>query len=167
MAEFGCIKSMSGNSLAASSVKIAGKTNIQGMTHLNGGVKLPVVTLTAARVVVAADSGTTFICSGAAGKAITLPSVASAGRGFNCKFIVGQAFATTDWIITATAAIMVGGINELEVDTSDDGPSTVGGTTINIELGAETIGDYVEFLCDGTKFYINGQSKLDGAFTLA
>jgi hypothetical protein len=167
MGELGCQENVQFNTVTASRVRVHGKAEVQGMSELNGGVKLPVETLTAARVVTAADSGTTFICSGAAGKAITLPSVADAGAGFNCKFIVGQAFATTDWVITATAAIMVGGINELEVDTSDDGPSTVAGTTINIELGAETIGDYVEFLCDGTKFFINGQSKLDGAFTLA
>ena len=142
-------------------------TAVESVTVGQKGSLVPVETLTAARVVVNADSGTTFICSGSAGKAITLPAVADVTAGWNCKFIVGQAFATTDWIITATAAIMVGGINELEVDTSDDGPSTVAGTTINIELGAETIGDFVEFVCDGTKFYINGQSKLDGAFTLA
>jgi len=142
-------------------------TSVGTITLSAVGQVTPVETLTAARVVLAADSGTTFICSGGAGKAITLPAVADVPIGWNCKFIVGQAFATTDWIITATAAIMVGGINELEVDTSDDGPVTVAGTTINIELGAETIGDYVDFVCDGTKFFIRGQSKLDGAFTLA
>ena len=142
-------------------------TAIESVTLGQKGSLTPIEVLTAARVVANADSGTTFICSGGAGKAITLPAVADVTAGWNCKFIVGQAFATTDWIITATAAIMVGGINELEVDTSDDGPSTVAGTTINIELGAETIGDFVEFVCDGTKFYINGQTKLDGGMTLA
>ena len=62
---------------------------------------------------------------------------------------------------------MVGGMNELEVDTDDDGPSTVAGTTINIELGAETIGDYIDMVVADGKIYINGQSKLDGAFTIA
>jgi len=142
-------------------------TAIESVTLGQKGSLTPIEVLTAARVVANADSGTTFICSGAAGKAITLPAVADVTAGWNCKFIVGQAFATTDWIITATAAIMVGGINELEVDTSDDGPSTVAGTTINIELGAETIGDYVDFVVADGKMYINGQSKLDGAFTLA
>ena len=123
--------------------------------------------LTAAYVVLPSDSGKVFTLNAAAGAAITLPSVADAQEGWNCRFIVGTAFDTTDWIITATAAIMVGGINELEVDTSDDGPVTVAGTTINIELGAETIGDYVDFVVADGKMYINGQSKLDGAFTLA
>ena len=128
------------------------------------GSLVPIETLTAARVVVNADSGTTFICSGAAGKAITLPAVADVTAGWNCRFIVGQAFATTDWIITATAAIMVGGVNEL---TDSVGPSTIAGTTINIELGAETIGDYIDFVCDGTKMYFRAQTKLDGGMTPA
>ena len=123
--------------------------------------------LTGAYTVLPSDSGKVFTLNAAAGAAITLPSVADAQEGWNCRFIVGTAFDTTDWIITATAAIMVGGINELEVDTADDGPSTVAGTTINIELGAETIGDYVDFVVADGKMYINGQSKLDGAFTLA
>jgi len=123
--------------------------------------------LTAAYVVLPSDSGKVFTLNAAAGAAITLPSVADAQEGWNCRFIVGTAFATTDWIITATAAIMVGGINELEVDTADDGPSSVGGTTINIELGAETIGDYVDFVVADGKMYINGQTKLDGGMTIA
>tara|TARA_R110002012_G_scaffold76790_1_gene194155 strand:+ start:261 stop:674 length:414 start_codon:yes stop_codon:yes gene_type:complete len=123
--------------------------------------------LTGAYTVLASDSNKTFILNAAAGAAITLPSVASMGEGWNCRFIIGTAFATSDWVITATAAILVGGINELEVDTSDDGPSTVAGTTITLELGAETIGDYVDLVCDGTKIFFRGQSKLDGCVTLA
>ena len=123
--------------------------------------------LTGAYVVLPSDSGKVFTLNASAGAAITLPSVADAQEGWNCRFIVGTAFDTTDWIITATAAIMVGGINELEVDTSDDGPVTVAGTTINIELGAETIGDYVDFVVADGKMYINGQTKLDGGMTLA
>ena len=97
--------------------------------------------LTGAYVVLPSDSGKVFTLNAAAGAGITLPSVADAQEGWNCRFIVGTAFATTDWIITATAAVMVGGMNELEVDT-----------------------DMV--VADG-KIYINGQSKLDGAFTIA
>ena len=139
-------------------------TAVESVTLGQKGSLVPIETLTAARVVVNADSGTTFICSGGAGKAITLPAVADVTAGWNCRFIVGQAFATTDWIITATAAIMVGGVNEL---TDSVGPSTIAGTTINIELGAETIGDYIDFVCDGTKMYFRAQTKLDGGMTPA
>ena len=126
-----------------------------------------VVDVAAAKVLKASDSGSVFNINQASAYEITLPSVADAQEGWNCRFIVGTAFATTDWIITATAAIMVGGMNELEVDTNDDGPSTVAGTTINIELGAETIGDYIDMVVADGKIYISGQSKLDGAFTIA
>jgi hypothetical protein len=130
-------------------------------------VRKNVHSLTAAYVVLPSDSGKVFTLNAAAGANITLPSVADAQEGWNCRFIVGTAFATTDWIITATAAVMVGGMNELEVDTNDDGPSTVAGTTINLELAAETIGDYIDMVVADGKIYISGQSKLDGAFTIA
>ena len=130
-------------------------------------VRKNVQSLTADYQALASDSNKVFMLNAAAGLTLTLPAVADAQEGFNCRFIVGTAFATTDWIITATAAVMVGGMNELEVDTSDDGPSTVAGTTINIELGAETIGDYIDMVVADGKIYISGQSKLDGAYTIA
>ena len=123
--------------------------------------------LTAAYTVLASDSNKEFILDASAGVAITLPSAADMGEGWNCRFIVGTAFDTSNYVITATAAVMKGGINELEVDTSDDGPSTVGGTTLDIVHSLETIGDYVEMMCDGTTIFINGQTKLDGGIVLA
>ena len=130
-------------------------------------VRKNVHSLTGAYTVLPSDSGKVFTLNAAAGAGITLPSVADAQEGWNCRFIVGTAFATTDWIITATAAIMVGGMNELEVDDTEDGPSTVAGTTINIELGAETIGDYIDMVVADGKIYISGQSKNDGTYTIA
>ena len=123
--------------------------------------------LTAAYTVLASDSGKDFILDAAAGVAITLPSAANMGNGWNCRFIVGTAFATTNWQITATAAVIKGGINELETDDTQDGPSTVGGTTIDFVHSLETLGDYVDLECDGTSIFMRGQSKLDGSILLA
>ena len=123
--------------------------------------------LTAAYTVLATDSGKDFILDAAAGVAITLPSAANMGNGWNCRFLVGTAFDTSNWQITATAAVMKGGINELEIDTSDDQPSTVGGTTIDFVHSLETIGDYVDVMCDGTTIFFRGQAKLDGGILLA
>ena len=124
--------------------------------------------LTGAYTVLPTDSGKVFVLNAAVGYAITLPSVADMGEGWNCKFITGLAFDTSDWIITATAAIMAGGINELEVDTSDDGPYTAAGTTVTIGFdGEESIGDYINLTCDGTKIWIDGQTKLDVGMVLA
>ena len=123
--------------------------------------------LTAAYTVLASDSGKTFVLNAAAGVAITLPSAADMGEGWNCRFIVGTAFSSSNWQMTATAAVMKGGINELETDTADDGPSTVGGTTIDFVHSLETIGDYVDVMCDGTTIFFRGQAKLDGGILLA
>ena len=153
MAEVGCLKDGDFQNL-----QIEGTTVFNGATHL----KIPVESLTAARAITAADSGTTFILDAAGGAGITLPSVANAGDGFNCKFIVGTAFSTTDWTITATAAIMVGGINELAVTTGNDGPSTTGHAILTLAASGETIGDYVDIICAGTKMFVSGQSKGDG-----
>ena len=123
--------------------------------------------LTAAYTVLASDSGKDFILDASAGVAITLPSAANMGNGWNCRFLVGTAFDTSNWQITATAAVIKGGINELETDDTQDGPSTVGGTTIDFVHSLETIGDYVDLECDGTTIFIKGQTKLDGGVVLA
>ena len=123
--------------------------------------------LTAAYVVIPSDSSKTFVLNAAAGVAITLPAVADMGEGWNCRFIVGTAFDTSNWQITATDAIMKGGINELETDDTEDHPSSVGATTIDVVHSLETVGDYVDLVCDGTSIFFRGQSKLGGSILLA
>ena len=118
--------------------------------------------LTAAYVVLPSDSGKEFILNAAAGYAITLPSVADMGEGWNCKFRTGLAFASSDWVITATAAVIRGGIYERVNDETDDS-SSASATTITFELGAETVGDYIELVCDGTYIYVNGGASAAAA----
>ena len=123
--------------------------------------------ITAVKTLVAADSGMTFGLNAAAGVAITLPSLADMPAGWTCRFRVETAFATSDWVVTAPAAIMIGGVNELEVDTANDGPSTTSGTTITFELGFETVGDYIDLQSNGTNIYLVGQTVLDGGISFA
>ena len=123
--------------------------------------------ITAAYTILASDSNKTFVLNASAGVALTLPSAADMGEGWNCRFIVGTAFDTSNYQLTATAAVMKGGINELETDTNTDGPSTVGGTTIDWVHSLETVGDYVDLVCDGTTIFFRGQAKLDGGILLA
>ena len=126
--------------------------------------------LDAAYTVLASDSGTTFVLNAAAGAAITLPAVgtgaAELNEGWNCRIITGLAFATTDWVVTATAAIIAGGINELPAGTV--GPYSAAATTITIGFDSEeSIGDYIDLVCDGTKIWLSGQSNLDAGYLLA
>jgi hypothetical protein len=140
------------------------------ITHFSGPIAEgsgAIESITAAKTFTADDNGKTFILNATEGVAITLLSAALMGAGYRFKMIVGTAFDTSDYVITATAAIIKGGINELETDTGDDGPSTTGGTTMTLELGFEQVGDWYEFVCDGTSLFVNGQCALDGAVSFA
>ena len=117
-----------------------------------------VETLAAAQTLTAADSGKTFILSAAAGATITLPALKS---GIHFKFIVGSAFATTDWIIDSAEGDNIEGlliVNGAAVVAS-------GEDQINFVNSAETVGDHVEFACDGTNWFVTGAGNSAGSIT--
>jgi len=116
------------------------------------------------------DSGKVFFLNSATEFTTTLPSVADAGAGFNVKFIVKAAPSSANYVISEKASsdtnvIIVNGINELEVDTDDDGVSNTGCTFINFIDSVAIAGDWVELICDGTNWYATGQTKADGGAT--
>ncbi len=121
--------------------------------------------LIAATTLVASDSGKQLFLNLAAGFATALPLPAA---GLNFRMIISL-LPTGAHTIVATSAIMVGGINELEVDTGDDGPSASGTpiTTITFSTSLARVGDYVDFVSDGTSWFFSGQTVLDGAIALS
>jgi len=97
--------------------------------------------VSAAKTVRDDETGTTFILDAAAGAAITLPALAP---GLNYKFVVGAAFATSDWVISSSEGDNITGIlvvNGASVPAAAE-------DNITFELGAESVGDYVEFIAD-------------------
>jgi hypothetical protein len=118
-----------------------------------------VQTLAAAATLTAADSGTTYILKAAAGKTITLPALKS---GINFKFIVGSAFATTDWIIDSAEGDNIEGLLIV------NGASVVaaGEDQINFVNSAETVGDHVSLSCDGTNWFVSGAGNSAGSITV-
>lgn len=123
------------------------------------------VTLTAAKTLTADDSHTTFFLGLAGGFTVTLPAPAA---GLKFKFVVSVA-PTTAYIITTNggADIMIGGINELEVDSTEDGPYDNNADTLNFVASVAVVGDYVEMESDGTSWYFHGQTNADGGVTTA
>lgn len=115
------------------------------------------------------DSGKTFLLNLAGGFTVTLPTLAQAGAGWNARFIVGTA-PTTAYIITEDTATdtnkLMGGINELEVDTSDDGPYSAAFTLVTFVASVAVVGDYIDVYCDGSFFIVRGQTNADGGITL-
>ena len=104
--------------------------------------------ISAATTLTAANSGKTYILTGVVGYALTLPAPSA---GLKYKFIVQDLFATTDWVVTATGAIMYGTVMELSTVQA-----VAGATTINLELAADTIGDWIMVESDGTNWYVTG-----------
>ena len=125
--------------------------------------------LTATKQLSPSDSGKVLFLNATTEFTTTLPSVADAGAGWNCKFIVkaapsGAAYVVTEKTSADTNVVITNGINEL---TDSVGPSNTGHTTITFADGVAIAGDWVEVLCDGTNYYATGQTKADGGITLA
>jgi hypothetical protein len=118
-----------------------------------------VQTLAAAATLTAADSGTTYILKAAEGKTITLPALKA---GVNFKFIVGSAFATSDWVIDSAEGDNIEGLLIV------DGASVVasGEDQINFVNSAETVGDHVSLSCDGTNWFVSGAGNAAGSITV-
>ena len=132
----------------------------------NGGYLLPVQKISEAITLDAiSDSGKVFVVANA-GSAynITLPSTLEVGTQYKFIFEDSPNAAVT---IKADAAIAYGKILEAEVDTSDDADGSSGSTGVaNMIFGTTTDeGDYMNIVCDGTKWYFDGVTAVDGAFT--
>jgi hypothetical protein len=141
-------------------------------THFNGpvhsekgfvGGATSVTTLTGATTITREDhSGKLLVLNAAGGAALTLPAVATSA-GCKFKFIVGAAFATTDWVITSAegdnieGALMVAS-TVVDVDAADT-------ITFDASASAENIGDWVSLECDGTYWYADGRMLTTAATT--
>ena len=145
-----------------------GATTFTGAVVASGGItptglKDSVETVAATNIITAAESGKTFFLALAGGFTSTLPAPAA---GLNYRFVVAVA-PTTAYVIATNAGadIMIGGVNELETDTTEDGPYDDNADTFNFVANTAVVGDWVDFVSDGTSWFFNGQVKADGAVT--
>lgn len=109
-------------------------------------------TISSATTLTQSDSGKVLYLKATTGKAVNLPAPAN---GFKVRFVTGQAFATTAWTIVSTGANIRGGaiVNSAYV-------ASAGTTTITLSASAETIGDFVELISDGTSYFVTGVGAL-------
>lgn len=116
-------------------------------------------TISAAYSVSDAEHGVEFVLSAAAGAAVTLPAPKP---GLKFSFVVGSAFATTDWTIVTN-----GGSNLISGSVEVAGAVVVAGAedTVTFVASAETIGDRVNLSSDGTNWFLSGSAALSGGIT--
>ncbi len=125
-----------------------------------GGKVTNVEVLAIATTLTIADSGKEFSLQGATdGAAITLPAVATSA-GFSCEFVVGSAFATTDWTIVSATSIIEG-----SAVVAGAVVAAINENTISFVASAESVGDRVKISCDGTSYLVSGDGVGSGSIT--
>ena len=126
--------------------------------------------VTASYQALASDSGKIFMMNVATGCTLTLPAVADAQEGWNCKVVVGTVTTSNNYIVTEKTAsdtnVIISHMDILEIDSGDDGLHSAGHTTITFE-GTPALGDHCEIFCDGTKYYAVGLGVSDDFVAIA
>lgn len=115
-------------------------------------------TLAVASTLTAATSGYTYNLTAAAGAVIALPALKA---GLNFRFVVGSAFATTNWTLVSSTSVING--NVLVAGAHVAGASE---NTVSFVASAESVGDYVDLICDGTLWFVSGSGVTSGSITL-
>lgn len=122
-----------------------------------------VQTIAAATTLTAANSGTTYVLDAAGGATVTLPALEA---GLYFKFIVGAAFASTNWVIDSAEGDNINGL------IADMGSTVAvvlasGEDQINFVASAETIGDWIELYADSdnSQWIVNGVCGANGGIT--
>ena len=103
------------------------------------------------------DSGKIYMVSSTVARTITLPAVAA---GLKFKFIMSDTTADSSIATNEGTALLKGGAE------CGDAYLTLAGTTIVLEL-AGSVGDHLEFICDGTYWYVSGHGTHDASFSVS
>ena len=126
--------------------------------------------VTAAKLLDSTHHGYSFFFNSATEFKITLPALKDCPPGWTCQFFVQAAPVGANYQISENATHdtnkLVSTINELETDTTEDGPSSTGHTFINFIASTSVQGDSVRCTSNGVNWYCVGQVVADGAITL-
>ena len=103
------------------------------------------------------DSGKTYMLYSTVARTITLPAVKA---GLKFKFIATDTTADSSIATNEGTALIYGGAE------CGDAYLTLAGTTIIVEA-AGAVGDHLEFICDGTYWYVSGHGTHDASFSVS
>ena len=135
----------------------AGTTEVYAGNNLIGSSN-PSTSVTAGVTLDAVDSGKTIFLADAASGNVTLPAVTT--TGFRVRVVCAFAITTSSAVISAegdniTGTLVVNGATVLS-EVEDQ---------INFILNLAEVGDYVDLVCDGTQWIVNGIGGAAGSIT--
>ena len=122
--------------------------------EVNSGVsdfKLKYEEIAAARTLTAADSGKVFGVNQASAYEITLPLAATAGAGWNAKFVLSTVASNAVTIANNTAEDTIVGMT-VGADTSA-GSSAESAVDEIVFISGAQLGDTVELFCNGVNYF--------------
>ena len=114
-------------------------------------------TIAAARTLTAADSAKTFLLNAAAGAQVDIPLL----KGFKARFLVGAAFASTNWTLKSATSVISGNVIVAGAHVAGAAENT-----ISFVASAESVGDYVDVFSNGVAIFVNGSGVTTGSITL-
>ena len=103
------------------------------------------------------DSGKTYMLYSTVARTITLPAVQA---GLQFRFIATDTTADSSIATNEGTALLKGGAE------AGDAYLTLAGTTIIVEA-AGSVGDHLNFICDGTYWYVSGHGTHDASFSVS
>ena len=119
-------------------------------------LKLKVETINAAKTLTALDSGKVFMIQQDSAYEITLPLAATAGAGWNAKFILSEVAANAVTIANNTSEDTIVGTTV----GADGGAGSSAESAVDeiVFISGAQLGDQVELVCDGTYYYATAQA---------
>ena len=118
-------------------------------------LKLKYEQISAARTLVAADSGKVFGINQASAYEITLPLAATAGIGWHCKFVLSTVASNAVTIANNTDEdTIVGHVVGADASAGNSQESAVDEIVF---ISGAALGDTVEIFCNGVNYFAKAQ----------
>lgn len=152
--------------VATVGVSLAGLVATAGLLNQAADPTSGSEVVTATNVITAAESGKTFFLNSATEFVSTLPAPAA---GLKFKFIVSAAPSGASYtVICAASGTLIKGHVLTSQDAGGNADSgTTGELTLTFVDGKAVAGDWAEFQCDGTNWFVQAGCKTFDAITIS
>lgn len=135
-------------------------------THFSGPVAVgsgSIESLAAAKTLTADNNGMTYFLNLAGGFTVTLPTPAA---GLRYKFIVKTAPTTAYIISDGGNDTIIGGFSSSELTDAAVMDYDAAGDQVNFVASNAVVGDWCEFISDGTSWYVSGHANVQAGMTI-